>query len=388
MQFNGSVNASGSPVYRIGSTDATVVSVEACSGCGLSGWGWEDNGYSSSGPTVYFATTGTQTLRVQRREDGIAIDQIVLSAQKYLSASPGATKNDTTILTASSTTTTTTTEPAPAPAPAPAPEPAPAPAPTTTSNRLRVLMWNLHHGVGTDGVYNIERIADAMAQMNPDVVLLNEVEKYTYWGNEDQPARFKAMLEQRTGRTWYSHFAQEFGQWSSNGKGHQILSIYPFQSVSYATITPSSGLKGAGAIAQATIMVNYRTINLLLTHLDPYDPAMRLIQAQDAIRWSAGFAENRILAGDMNAWDDQSSIHELYKYYNDAWKLALAQGTATASTSINPYGATKNGRIDYILPSKGASNLVVIDARVYDLRDANGVAPSDHRPVVATFEVR
>ena len=28
---------------------------------------------------MYFATTGPQTIRIQRREDGISIDQIVLS---------------------------------------------------------------------------------------------------------------------------------------------------------------------------------------------------------------------------------------------------------------------------------------------------------------------
>jgi hypothetical protein len=35
---------------------------------------------------------------VQVREDGIGIDQIVLSAGRFLTASPGALKNDSTIL--------------------------------------------------------------------------------------------------------------------------------------------------------------------------------------------------------------------------------------------------------------------------------------------------
>ena len=40
----------------------------------------------------------SQTIRVQPREDGLAIDQIVLSPATYLTSSPGATKNDTTLL--------------------------------------------------------------------------------------------------------------------------------------------------------------------------------------------------------------------------------------------------------------------------------------------------
>jgi hypothetical protein len=66
----------------------------------LSGWGWQDNGNGAGvlGPLVYFATTGPQRIRVQVREDGLALDQIVLSPQRYLQSAPGASKNDTVIL--------------------------------------------------------------------------------------------------------------------------------------------------------------------------------------------------------------------------------------------------------------------------------------------------
>ena len=107
VQFDRSVNASGSPIWRIGTTSATDVNLEECSGCGLAAWGWQDNGWGGAGvlgPTVQFATTGPQRMRVQTREDGFAIDQIVLSASQYLSTAPGAAKNDTTILPACTTT--------------------------------------------------------------------------------------------------------------------------------------------------------------------------------------------------------------------------------------------------------------------------------------------
>ena len=597
VQFSGSLNASGQAVYRIGTASATPVSIEACKGCGVSGWGWADNGYDSLGPLIYFATTGTQRIRIQRREDGISVDQIVLSASRYLTSAPGSASNDSTIVGSSSSGSTPSSPapapttsvsapsssgtialrdssattlrggayadrnfsgdatletrvsgdptysrnivmkfdtqnnipagatitsaylvltvaggnsetrtlnlfrvpssyeegeaswnrrnsstswgraggelaelhnarrvsatpgskvtfevaalvqgavrgdygssrytrvlimddggasrdgykqyysdeagnesvrpvlmvtyasdaaPAPAPAPTPAPTPAPAPAPEPTPEpsgsgvRLRVLQWNIHHGVGTDGAYDIDRIATWIARSSPDVVLLNEVEKYTSWGNEDQPARFKALLEAKTGRTWYMHFAQEFGQWWSNGKGHLMLSTYPFDGVSQTTITQSSGLRGAGAASQATIYVNGRAVNFILSHLDPYDRDMRLVQARDVIRWAAGFAENRILAGDMNAWPDQSSILELNKTYHDSWTVAANKGAATGISGISPFGATKNGRIDYLFFSKNAPNLVVIDSRTPDTRDSRGVMPADHRPVVTTFEV-
>ena len=30
---------------------------------------------------------------------------------------------------------------------------------------------------------------------------------------------YKALMQAKTGRTWYNMFAQEFGEWTSNGKG-------------------------------------------------------------------------------------------------------------------------------------------------------------------------
>ena len=105
VQFSDSVTSGGAPVWRIGTTSGTEVNLEACSGCGLSGWGWQDNGWGTGvlGPLVYFSTSGSHTLRVQVREDGLSIDQIVLSPDTYLNSAPGAAKNDTTILTGGGT---------------------------------------------------------------------------------------------------------------------------------------------------------------------------------------------------------------------------------------------------------------------------------------------
>ena len=100
VQFTNSLDPNGSAAWRIGTTSATEVVLEDCSGCGISGWGWQDNGWGSGvlGPLVSFSTTGTQTIRIQTREDGFSIDQIVLSPSTYRSVSPGALKNDTVIL--------------------------------------------------------------------------------------------------------------------------------------------------------------------------------------------------------------------------------------------------------------------------------------------------
>jgi endonuclease/exonuclease/phosphatase family metal-dependent hydrolase len=373
VQFTNSLNAAGAPAVRIGSTDAFIVNLEDAANARVSGWGWQDTGYGTGalGPLVTFATSGTQTIRIQTREDGVRFDQVVLSAVRYLSVAPGSLKDDATIVVP------VTAPPAPVPVVPPVVPPTPG-----NPVRIRVLQWNLHHGVGTDGRYDIDRIATAMAVMTPDIVLLNEVEKYTGWGNENQPERYRWLLEAKTGRVWYSHFAQEYGNWTGNGKGSEILSTFPLDSTDQTTITYGR------VIGAATVTVNGRILTLMETHLDPDSQAYRLAQAKEVITWGLARPENRIISGDFNAWPDQSSIAEMRRTYADSWEDATAIGKAFTFAGNNPIGATKNGRIDYIFYSRGASNLTLIQSQVVDTRNTAGIMPSDHRPVVTTFDVR
>ena len=100
VQLSDSIDAAGNPTWRIGSTSSTPIILEDCLGCGVRGWGWSDNGYGAGalGPLVRLATTGRHTLRIQAREDGLSVDQIVLSRAQHLSSAPGLMKDDTLVL--------------------------------------------------------------------------------------------------------------------------------------------------------------------------------------------------------------------------------------------------------------------------------------------------
>ncbi|HWP99702.1 MAG TPA: carbohydrate-binding protein, partial [Vicinamibacterales bacterium] len=99
VQFSGAVDASGAPLWRIGTPQALLVNLEDCNGCGVSGWGWQDNAwYLGESSVVRFAATGRQTIRIQTRQDGVDVDQIVLSAATYFDSPPGAVRDDRTIV--------------------------------------------------------------------------------------------------------------------------------------------------------------------------------------------------------------------------------------------------------------------------------------------------
>jgi regulation of enolase protein 1 (concanavalin A-like superfamily) len=99
VQFS-DATAGGSPIYPLNTTSGLLVNLATDStGSSLSGWGWQNTAYWLSQPTtVTFPTTGTHTLRIQVREDGVQFDQIVLSPGTYLSSAPGPVSNDHTIV--------------------------------------------------------------------------------------------------------------------------------------------------------------------------------------------------------------------------------------------------------------------------------------------------
>jgi hypothetical protein len=98
-QFSDSLNASKAPFARIGTTQsAEFVLQDGAGGAAEHGWGWTDNGWGAPGSDIYFAATGTHTIRVQQREDGAIIDQIVISADAYSDLAPGGRRNDASIL--------------------------------------------------------------------------------------------------------------------------------------------------------------------------------------------------------------------------------------------------------------------------------------------------
>jgi endonuclease/exonuclease/phosphatase family metal-dependent hydrolase len=98
-QYSDAIGAAAEPIYRIGTADAIGVNLEPCYNCGNAEWGWQDGLYwRSQTTTIRFAASGSHTLRIQTREDGVQLDQVVLSQASYLSAPPGPVRNDTTFV--------------------------------------------------------------------------------------------------------------------------------------------------------------------------------------------------------------------------------------------------------------------------------------------------
>jgi regulation of enolase protein 1 (concanavalin A-like superfamily) len=93
------VQFTGTNGFGIGTTSATEYNLEDCSGCRVADWGWQDNAWGVGVPSepIVFTTPGPHRIRIQVREDGLSIDQIMFSPVTFYSTAPGALQGDTTI---------------------------------------------------------------------------------------------------------------------------------------------------------------------------------------------------------------------------------------------------------------------------------------------------
>ena len=109
VQFSDAL-VSGAAAYQLSTTNGLIVNLATDStASSLNNWGWVNGAYwLSQATTISFAAAGDHTMRIQVREDGVKIDQIVLSPVQYFNASascpttctgaPGGVTNDTTIV--------------------------------------------------------------------------------------------------------------------------------------------------------------------------------------------------------------------------------------------------------------------------------------------------
>jgi len=426
VQFSDSVTDTGASIDRIGTGAAEAVVLQACTGAVEAGWGWSDNGWCGSGKSIYFQSTGTHTIRVQVREDGLSLDQIVLSPAAYMTAAPGKPANDTTILAAllpvlSATQVSIRVSAASGAAPlavnftptvslasgsvtsyswnfgdgqtstaqlpshvyqtpgnytakltvsdsagtsASASTVVTATA-TTTSTNLRVVQANISYGGhGTDNVLDLNRTTNWLVKMNPDVASLSEA-----IGGYNDPALITALMKQKTGLTWYSAYAPKY---SGCPEGVMVLSKWPIVS------TKNLFMSYQMPVVEATLKVNGKLISFFATHFQWPSGASgeRQVEAKQLVSFAATFPEPRIIAGDFNAQVGTPEIDILLQGYNGGWDKAVAGGTASAYPD-NPVSSdtrTRRSRIDHVLYSKGATGVSVTGAGVPDQRAAGTAA--------------
>ena len=155
----------------------------------------------------------------------------------------------------------------------------PVPPPITRGATIRVMQWNIHKTKGSDGLCNPDRIANAVAAQNVDVVSFNEVNFFsgTCAWTFDMGEKLQTCCSRRPAYLVPANV-------NAGGVGNVLLSRYPPVSSSSTLLSYNRG------VAQMGIVVNGRIVNLFSTHVEYDNAAWRPLQIAEAIRWVTSFS--------------------------------------------------------------------------------------------------
>lgn len=258
---------------------------------------------------------------------------------------------------------------------------------------IRVMIFNTHHGAGNDDcedpdvpdgeipeaecALDLERIADVIRAEHPDVVALQEIDRF--WarsGSVDQSRELASMLEMEV---WFGgnldHDSDDHA-----GEPHQygvaILSNDPITSCENTFLPTAEGEEQRGLLEARVDVEGAGEIAVLNTHLDHKEVVNRTAQAEAVAEYVEGISVPIVLMGDFNAEPGDGDLTTIESLLTDAWGVAGEEGEGLTYPAHPDEDPEK--RIDMIFVSP---DIAVTDLYVQESNEARMAA--DHLPVVA-----
>lgn len=233
------------------------------------------------------------------------------------------------------------------------------PAAPPSSERLRVATYNIHQGFDLYGRHDLEGIAQAIEDAQPQIVALQEVPRgWVVNGSVDA-------------LSWLAQRLRMHAAWGSAADanwGNAILSRYPIVDVVNRPMPNNDDLLFHRAYMIAVIDLGDRQVQVVATHLHHIERESRhrIPQVRELLE-QIDWTRPTILLGDLNAQPHHEEI-----------RLLTSAGLMTVQPPVATYPAHRPRRqIDYVLTTV---HFAVIDVH------APPTTASDHLPLVATLE--
>ena len=259
----------------------------------------------------------------------------------------------------------------------------PAPGPDQPPIPVRLLTFNIHHGVGDDGRHDLPRLATVLAAADADVISLQEVDRHfgTRSENVDQAQLLARALDMQL--AWGPAVDEPRPGGQPRGEyGNALLSRLPI------LISDVHKLPGGGeprCALRTMIELDGGALWVTTTHLSRKS-GDRAAQVAALAELHTGPMETGVVVGDFNAAPDAPELATMRQRFGDAWELANERDDRSGwkfwqhDEGFTHPARSPHRRIDQAWVTQGVA---VAAAQVLD-----GGGASDHLPLLIDLEVR
>lgn len=241
-----------------------------------------------------------------------------------------------------------------------------APCPRSTAPRLRALTLNIHFGKTPAGEPGLDQIARELRAWDPDVVILNEVDRGRGRSGGVAQARELGRL---TGLTPAYGPNRRYGGGTS---GNAVLSRLPVLGSRNQALPFRAGTIPRGLL-RVTVELAGRPVDVYATHFENTSAAARRAQAREVGRTVSRGRRPFVLGGDLNATPEGVALRVL-----DGFGLVDSWSVVGRGDGLTVPAAAPRKRIDYLLSD---DSMVPVRSEVLLSRI------TDHRGVRTVFEL-
>ncbi|MDK2801052.1 MAG: hypothetical protein PWP27_2495 [Clostridiales bacterium] len=220
---------------------------------------------------------------------------------------------------------------------------------------LKVMTYNIRHGLGTDEQLDLERVIDTIKSVDPDIVALNEVDHLML---RSQIQKQDEMIASALGYNLAYGYNINIG-----GKyGNVLLAKYPIKSWVNHKL-PKHPLSEPRGLMEADLDIDGEVLKVMITHLSIKEKE-RPEQVNFITKKLEEVSQPKILMGDFNNNPSSEIIKQI---------TAVMKDTAIKEYNTFPANNPKK-RTDYIF----VSDKIKVKSSQSVMSEA-----SDHLPVVA-----
>jgi endonuclease/exonuclease/phosphatase family metal-dependent hydrolase len=260
----------------------------------------------------------------------------------------------------------------------------PAPGPDQPPIPVRLLTFNIRHGVDDDGRHDLPRLARLLAGTDADVLCLQEVDRHFGERSEfvDQALLLSRALEMQLA---WGPAIDDPGPTPADPRrqyGNALLSRLP---ILISDVHPLPGEGEPRSALRTLVELDGGALWVTTTHLSNSSAADRAAQAAAIAGLHTEPMETGVLVGDLNTDAGAAELDVLRERFTDAWHLAQARADQSGRWSLHRgEGRTHparhpHQRLDQVWVSAG------VTVTAAEVLDASG--SSDHHPLLVDLAV-